>query len=94
MVIISLVIIQLILLIPKRQGLILSLNSGESTIFVSRDIKGIRKVVAILYEFMESDKEGSYIVNIDQRHAKIGVGYAETLRARQVGGTINNEPDK
>jgi hypothetical protein len=93
MVIISLGIIQLILLIPKRQGLILSLNSGDYTIFVSRDIKGIKQVVSILYDFMESYREGSYIVNIDQRNAKIGVGYVETLSARQVGGTINNEPD-
>ena len=93
MVIISLGLIQLILLIPKRQGLILSLNSGDYTVFVSRDLNGIKKVVSILYKFMESDMEGSYIVNIDQRNAKIGVGYAETLSARQVGGTINNEPE-
>lgn len=89
-------IILFIILIYSRsqpQGMILYLNSGDSMIFESNDLNGIKKVVLILYKFMESDTEGSYIVNIDQRHAKIGVGYVETLRARQVGGTINNEPD-
>lgn len=85
--------ITLICFKPRPQGMILYLNSGDSMIFESNDLTGIKKVVLILYKFMESDMEGSYIVNIDQRHAKIGVGYTETLWARQVGGTINNEPE-
>jgi hypothetical protein len=84
----------LICLKPRPQGMILYLNSGDSMIFESDDLNGIKRVVSILYYFMESDREGSYIVNIDQSPAKIGVGYAETIRAKQVGGTINNEPDK
>ncbi len=90
----SLLFIILICSKPKPQGMILYLNSGDSMIFESNDINGIKKVVSILYGFMESDMEGSYIVNIDQSRAKIGVGYTETLWARQVGGTINNESEK
>lgn len=93
----SLLFTILILSKSKPQGMILYLNSGDSMIFESNDINGIKKVVSILYKFMESDKEGSYIVNIDQRNAKIGVGYVETLSAKQIGGIINNiskKPDK
>lgn len=64
---------------PKRYGLELYVNSGDNKIFITRDLDGIKKVVSVLYEFMENDKEGSYVINIDQSNVSIGVGYAERI---------------
>jgi Family of unknown function (DUF6232) len=70
-----------------KYGLKLYVNSGDNKIFVTKDLNGIKSIVAQLYEFMESDTEGGFIVNIDQSHVKIdqshaaiGVGYAEKVR--------------
>jgi Family of unknown function (DUF6232) len=72
---------------PERWGLKLYINSGDRIIFITKDIEGVKDIVTKLYEFMESESEDSYIVNIDQRHASIGVGYAEKIRAKKIGGT-------
>jgi hypothetical protein len=62
---------------PKRYGLELYVNSGDNKIFITRDLEGIKNIVSVLYDFMESDLEESYVINIDQRNASIGVAYAE-----------------
>jgi hypothetical protein len=67
---------------PKTYGLKLYINSGDSKIFATKDIEGIKTVVLTLYEFMESNEEGSYVINIDQSRAIIGVGYAENFRTK------------
>ncbi len=64
---------------PKRYGLEFYVNSGNNKIFITRNLDGIKKVVSVLYEFMKNDKEGSYVINIDQSNASIGVGYAERI---------------
>ncbi|WP_414586994.1 DUF6232 family protein [Scytonema sp. PCC 10023] len=45
---------------PKRYGLQLELNSGRKRVFITRDLEGVKKVVSVLYNFMESDQEGSF----------------------------------
>jgi hypothetical protein len=50
---------------PQRYGLGLYLNSGHERIFITSDIKGLKGVVAVLYEYMDSDEEKrAYVVNI------------------------------
>jgi hypothetical protein len=39
---------------------------------------------------MESDIEDIKVININQNHATIGVGYAEQLQSGQIGGKIDN----
>lgn len=75
---------------PKRIGLELYVNSGDNVIFVTSDKSGIREVISQLCEFMESDIEDIKVINIDQRQATIGVGYAESLKSGQIGGQIDN----
>ena len=75
---------------PKRHGLELYVNSGDNTIFITTDKQGIKDIVLTLYEFMESGKENSYVVNIDQSRASIGVGYTKNLSTGQLGGSIDN----
>jgi hypothetical protein len=50
---------------PQRYGLGLYLNSGHERIFITSDLKGLKAVVANLYEYMDSDdKKEAYVVNI------------------------------
>lgn len=74
---------------PKRHGLELSLNSSERLMFVTEDLKGVQRIVARLYEFMESERDATYKINIDQSQANIGVGYSEKVDAKNIGGTIS-----
>jgi hypothetical protein len=78
------------LLQPKRIGLELYVNSGDNVIFVTADKSGVRDVISQLCEFMESDTEDIKVININQTHATIGVGYAEQLQSGQIGGKIDN----
>jgi Family of unknown function (DUF6232) len=64
---------------PKEYGLKLYINSGDKKVFITRDLNGIKQVVATLYEFMESEKDGAYVINIDQRGCSIGIGYNEQV---------------
>ncbi|MDY7014947.1 MAG: DUF6232 family protein [Cyanobacteriota bacterium] len=64
---------------PKKYGLKLYINSGDSKVFISSHLAGIKQVITQLYEFMESNTEESYVINIDQSRASIGVGYAENF---------------
>ena len=65
-------------------GLKLYLPSTESKIFISKDAKGIKNIIATLYEFMEKEDNPNAIANItlDQRHARIGIVYAENVNPR------------
>lgn len=50
---------------PLTYGLKLYLNSGSPLpIFISSDLKGLKKVVSVLYDFMESNDERTYKINI------------------------------
>lgn len=50
---------------PKRYGLGIYLNSGHEKIFITNDVLGLKKIVAILYEYMDNkEKLGTYVVNI------------------------------
>jgi hypothetical protein len=55
----------------KEYGLKLYLNSGGGPIFFTKDKEGLKQVVQKLYEFMQSDKEGSYVVNVQDSSIRI-----------------------
>jgi hypothetical protein len=49
---------------PKNYGLLLSLNSGDKSLFVSSDTEGLKKVISVIYDLIESETEATYQVNI------------------------------
>ncbi len=53
-------------------GLSLFLNSGQERFFISADRGFLSRIVSVLYEFMETEREG--IVNIDMSNRSINVG--------------------
>lgn len=57
---------------PKKYGLKLYLNSGSpSPVFITSDMPGLEKVVSVLYEFMESNAEGTYVIHAQDRSIRI-----------------------
>jgi Family of unknown function (DUF6232) len=48
---------------PKHRGLLLTLNSGEKTLFIAQG-SGLEKVVTDIYTLIETEKEGSYKISI------------------------------
>jgi hypothetical protein len=49
---------------PKNYGLLLSLNSGDKSLFVSSDTEGLKKVISVIYDLIESETEATYQVTI------------------------------
>jgi Family of unknown function (DUF6232) len=64
---------------PKVYGLQLELNSGGSKLFPTTDLEGLRKIIALIYEYMESEKENPYTI------------YFEDKSIRGVEGNIYNQ---
>jgi Family of unknown function (DUF6232) len=52
------------LLKPKKYGLLLSLNSGDKSLFVSSDTEGLQKTISVIYELIEEECEATYQVYI------------------------------
>ncbi|PIE31240.1 hypothetical protein CSA56_18950 [candidate division KSB3 bacterium] len=48
----------------RKYGLVLSLNSGDKHLFVTSDRKNLAHAVTQLYQFMESEQDGIYVVNV------------------------------
>ena len=53
-------------------GLSLFLNSGQERFFVSTDRSFLMRIVSVLYDFMETQREGT--VNIDMSNRSVTVG--------------------
>jgi len=49
---------------PKYYGLLLTLNSGDKTLFVAPDKPGLKKVISDIYDFIETEKEVTYEISI------------------------------
>lgn len=73
---------------PPKYGLKLYLNSGSPLpIFITRDVLGLKNVVSILYNFMESHEEGRYIVYSTDRSIKI----EGSVRGNFIGGDATGD---
>jgi len=49
---------------PKYYGLLITLNSGDKTLFVATDKPGLKKVISDIYDFIETEKEAAYEISI------------------------------
>lgn len=76
---------------PKTYGLKLYLNSGvPSPIFITKDKKGLKQVVSILYTFMESKQEGTRVVHISDRSIRIEGSVGGSVTAGNIGGSSSS----
>jgi hypothetical protein len=55
---------------PKHYGLLLSLNSGDKKLFISSDTKGLKNIISVIYDLIETDSEATYQVNISNSKIK------------------------
>jgi hypothetical protein len=55
---------------PKQYGLLLALNSGDKKLFVSSDTKGLKNIISVIYDLIETDSEATYQVNISNSKIK------------------------
>ena len=55
----------------KKYGLLLTLNSGDKHLFITSDSINLKEVVTQLYNFMEADQEGMYVVTVNDNSIRI-----------------------
>lgn len=49
---------------PKHYGLLLTLNSGDRKLFTTTDKPGLRKVISVIYDFIETEKDATYEISV------------------------------
>ena len=77
---------------PKKYGLKLYLNSGSpSPVFITSDIQGLNDVVSILYKFMESNEEGTYIIHAQDRSIRIEGSVGGNFIGGDARGDVSNK---
>ncbi|WP_341733395.1 DUF6232 family protein [Microcoleus sp. EPA2] len=76
---------------PKKYGLKLYLNSGSpSPVFITSDMSGLENVVSVLYKFMESNSEGTYVIHAEDRSIRIEGSVGGSVTAGNIGGSSSS----
>lgn len=72
---------------PKHYGLLLTLNSGDQKLFVTTDKENLKRVLEVVYDFIESEKDATYQISVNNSQVKGNFiqGY--------VGGNVLNSSD-
>jgi hypothetical protein len=77
---------------PKKYGLKLYLNSGSpSPVFITSDMSGLENVVSVLYKFMESNEEGTYIIHAQDRSIRIEGNFEGNFIGGDASGPVSNK---
>jgi len=77
---------------PKKYGLKLYLNSGSpAPVFITSDMPGLEKVVSVLYNFMESNAEGTYVIHAEDRSIRIEGSVGGSVTAGNIGGSSSSQ---
>lgn len=50
---------------PKHYGLLMTLNSGDKKLFTTSDVDGLKRVIEVIYDFIETEKEATYQISIN-----------------------------
>jgi hypothetical protein len=69
---------------PKHYGFLLILNSGDTKLFTTKDTLGLKQVVSTIYDFIESDKDATYQITVN--NSKIRGNFIQG----HVGGNVNS----
>jgi hypothetical protein len=52
----------------KYYGLLLTLNSGDKKLFITTQKESLKRVIGGIYEFIESENEGTYEISISDNY--------------------------
>lgn len=55
---------------PKHYGFLLTLNSGDKKLFVTTDQAGLKQVISVIYEFIETERDTTYQISINNSQVK------------------------
>jgi uncharacterized membrane protein len=55
---------------PKHYGLLPTLNSGDKKLFITIDQTGLKQVISVIYEFIETEKDATYQISINNSQVK------------------------
>ena len=72
---------------PKHYGLLLTLNSGDKKLFITSDVEGLKRVIEVIYEFIESQKEAIYQMSIN--NSKVSGNFIQG----SAGGNVSYDSD-
>lgn len=50
---------------PKRYGLLLTLNSGDKKLFTKTDKLGLKRVISVISDFIETERDTTYQISIE-----------------------------
>ena len=67
---------------PKQYGLLFTTNAGDKVLFSSYDKTGVRETVSALSKFIESEKDATYRISINNSQVK------GTFVQGDVGGSL------
>ncbi|WP_293336728.1 DUF6232 family protein [Microcoleus sp. CAWBG58] len=54
----------------KHYGLLLTLNSGDRTLFTTKEKKALKQVIGVIYDFIETEKEATYEIFISNSEVR------------------------
>ncbi|GAB4172521.1 MAG: hypothetical protein Fur006_01370 [Coleofasciculaceae cyanobacterium] len=73
---------------PKHYGFLLTLNSGDKKLFTTTDKEGLKKVIAEIYDLIETEKEKTYQITVN--NSKV----SGSLIQGHVGGNVSYQSDE
>jgi hypothetical protein len=50
---------------PKHYGFLLSLNSGDKKLFTTSDVDGLKQVISVIYDFIETEQDSTYQITVN-----------------------------
>ncbi len=72
---------------PKHYGFMLTLNSGDKKLFTTTDQEGLKRVIKVIYDLIETEKEATYQISVN--HSKINGNFIQGY----AGGDVSYRSD-
>ena len=69
---------------PKHYGFLLTLNSGHQRLFITKDQDGLKKVISVIYNLIETEEEATYQISVT--NSEIRGNFIQG----QVGGDVSH----
>lgn len=73
---------------PKYYGLLLTINSGDKILFTTTDKSGLKKVISVIYDFIETERDATYQISINS--STVSGNFVQG----NVGGNVSFDYDK
>jgi hypothetical protein len=72
---------------PKHYGFLLTLNSGDKKLFVTTDQEGLKRVIEVIYDIIETEEEATYQISF--KNSKVNGNFIQGY----AGGDVSYRSD-